>query len=410
MSKLPIGWMQVSVTDVVALHDKHRVPLNGTQRKQMKGDYAYYGANGLVDHINKYIFDGEYTLLAEDGGHFDDPKRGVAYEAVGQFWVNNHAHILEALGGIPNRFLRYALNSINWMPHVGGTTRLKLTQGGLQQALICVPPLPEQRRIVAKVDSLSVNSGNARTNLDRVPRLAERYKQAVLTSAFQGKLTLTYRHNRKSHWPVVQPSNLFKWSSGKNLPSKGHANGNIPVIGGNGINGYHNAALIDFPTLVVGRVGAHCGNVHRSDGPAWITDNAIFAKSISSDVDLDFAVFFFRAADLNSLAGGTGQPYVNQTTLNDLEMRLPPIEEQREIVRLIKRASAWIDRIVSETNGARKLLDRLEQAILTKAFQGELVPQDPNDEPASALLERIKAERLSRASAKKVRRQDLLDV
>ena len=196
---------------------------------------------------------------------------------------------------------------------------------------------------------------------------------------------------------MVKPSDLFKWSSGKNLPAKGQAKGNIPVIGGNGVSGYHNTALIDFPTLVVGRVGAQCGNVHRSDGPAWITDNAIFAKSISPDVDLDFAVYFFRAADLNSLAGGTGQPYVNQTTLNDLKMRLPTIEEQREIVRLIKKASAWIDRVASETTSARNLIDHLDQAILAKAFRGELVPQDPNDEPASVLLERIKAERENRS-------------
>jgi type I restriction enzyme S subunit len=151
--------------------------------------------------------------------------------------------------------------------------------------------------------------------------------------------------------------------------------------------------LIDFPTLVIGRVGAQCGNVHRSDGPAWITDNAIFAKSISPDVDLDFAVHFFRAADLNSLAGGTGQPYVNQSTLNDLEMPLPTIREQREIVCLIDRAYEWIDRLASETTSARKLIDHLDQAILAKAFRGELVPQDPADEPASVMLERIKAER-----------------
>lgn len=193
MSELPIGWTQVPVTDVISLHDNRRVPLNATQREKMKGDYPYYGANGLVDHINKYIFDGEYTLLAEDGGYFDDPKRGVAYEAFGKFWVNNHAHILEALGGMSNRFLTLALNAIDWMPHVGGSTRLKLTQGGLQQALMSVPPLPEQQRIVAKIDILSAKSRRARENLDHIPRLVEKYKHAILAAAFRGRLTADWR-------------------------------------------------------------------------------------------------------------------------------------------------------------------------------------------------------------------------
>jgi type I restriction enzyme S subunit len=165
------------------------------------------------------------------------------------------------------------------------------------------------------------------------------------------------------------------------------------VIGGNGIGGYHDRALINHPTLVIGRIGAQCGNVHRSDGPAWITDNAIYASAVSEAVDLDYAIFFFRVANLNALAGGTGQPYVNQTTLNSLEMALPPLDEQIEIVGRIRAAMRWIDRIATETSSARKLIDNLDQAILAKAFRGELVPQDPNDEPASVLLERIRVAR-----------------
>jgi Type I restriction modification DNA specificity domain len=115
MNGLPNSWTKAPVTEFAAIHDNRRIPLNAKQREAMKGSYPYYGANGLVDHVNDYLFDGEYTLLAEDGGYFDDAKRGVAYEASGKFWVNNHAHILEPLGGIPNRFLRHALNAFDWM-------------------------------------------------------------------------------------------------------------------------------------------------------------------------------------------------------------------------------------------------------------------------------------------------------
>lgn len=168
MSDLPQGWSEAAVTEIAKLHDSRRVPLNAKQRAGMQGSFPYYGANGLVDHINDYLFDGHYVLLAEDGGYFDDPARDVAYEASGKFWVNNHAHILEPLDAIPPRYLRHQLNAINWMPFVGGSTRLKLTQGGLERACMPVPPLPEQRRIVAKIDSLTGISRHARDHFDHI--------------------------------------------------------------------------------------------------------------------------------------------------------------------------------------------------------------------------------------------------
>lgn len=407
MSGLPAGWDKVFVTKIVVLHDARRVPLNASQRVEMKGLIPYYGANGLVDYVNDYLFDGEYVLLAEDGGYFDDPRRGVAYEVSGKFWVNNHAHILQPLGGISTRFLRHQLNAINWLPYVGGSTRLKLTQEGLRQAQVPLPPLPEQWRIVAKIDSLTGKSRRARDHLDHIPRLVEKYKQAILAAAFRGDLTREWRakHQHKSEWKLVNPSLCFTWSSGKNLPSKRQIAGDVPVIGGNGVGGYHNKALIDFPTLVVGRVGAQCGNVHFSSGPAWITDNAIFARSVSDRIDLSYAVLFFRNANLNQLAGGSGQPYINQTTLNALTLPLPAIDEQRELVRLVEMALNWVERLAADATSARKLIDHLNQSVLAKAFKGELVPQNAADEPADILLERIKAERAALPKARRGRRK-----
>ncbi len=173
------------------------------------------------------------------------------------------------------------------------------------------------------------------------------------------------------------------------MPKSQQKLGAIPVLGGNGPNGLHDSSLVDVPTLVVGRVGAHCGNVHLTVGPAWVTDNAIFASTIDPVVDVKYALLLFRAANLNSSAGGSGQPFVNQTTLNETAFPLPDLKEQHEIVRLVGSASSWLDKIAAEQARAAHLLPKLDQAILAKAFRGELVPQDPKDEPAAVLLERI---------------------
>jgi type I restriction enzyme, S subunit len=95
------------------------------------------------------------------------------------------------------------------------------------------------------------------------------------------------------------------------------------------------------------------------------------------------------------------RPGINGENLKTLFLPLPSLSEQAEIVARIENAFAWIDRLASETTSARKLIDHLDQAVLAKAFKGELVPQDPNDEPASVLLERIRTERM--ASPDKVR-------
>jgi len=295
----------------------------------------------------------------------------------------------------------------------GGTTRNRIAGGRLKQLTVPTPPLAEQHRIVSKIDGLLAKSKRARDHVNHVPRLVELYKKSVVDFALRGDLTRTWRANSSglSKWKTLPAAELFRWASGKNLTSKAMRQGAIPVLGGNGINGYHDTALVHFPTVVIGRVGAQCGNVHLSETPAWITDNAIYASSFSKkNINLKYAVLVFRHADLNVRAGGSGQPYVNQTILNEVAVVLPPVEEQDELVRRVEKAFAWIDRLASETTSARKLIDHLDRAILSKAFRGELVPQDPNDEPASVLLERINAEGMGAAATRRGRGRPRLAV
>jgi type I restriction enzyme S subunit len=113
---------------------------------------------------------------------------------------------------------------------------------------------------------------------------------------------------------------------------------------------------------------------------------------------------FFRSLKGRQLllvtSKAVAQPSLSMGAIRSTPIAIPPLAEQGEIVRRIEIAFDWIDRLACETTSARKLVDRLDQAVLAKAFRGELVPQDPNDEPASVLLERIRAEREVRSSTK----------
>lgn len=461
MTDLPHGWSKAKVLDIASLHDGRRVPLNATQRLSMQGTYPYYGANGLVDHINDFRFDGDFVLLAEDGGYFDEPMRGVAYEASGKFWVNNHAHILAPAGGIPVRFLRYLLNSVNWMPFVGGTTRLKLTQRGLNQAKILVPPLAEQRRIVAKIDSLSSKSERARANLDHIPRLVMKYKQAVLTAAFSGHLTREWRRGkalaassdeieatRRVAWnnaqstgqvsgnykpglagawyPDIDLPRGWTWASvdqiaflvqyGTSAKTNDDPNGVAVLRMGNIQEGKLSLSSLkflpeqhgEFPDLLL-RAGDVVFN--RTNSAELVGKSAVY-KGVPYRAS--FASYLIRvrccgllpellSGYINSSIGRewvasvvnqqVGQANVNGTKLRQLGVPVMPKVEQGEITRRIEHAFTWIDQLAAEACSARNLIDHLDQAILAKAFRGDLVPRDPNDEPASVLLDRIRAQR-----------------
>jgi type I restriction enzyme S subunit len=152
--KLPPGWEWERLGNLFEIQDSLRIPVNSADRKTREGKFPYYGANGQVGFIDDYIFEGERILIAEDGGFFDDPIRGVAYLVQGKFWVNNHAHVLKCICATNSKYWISYLNRLDWKPLVRGMTRDKLNQATMIQIVMAVPPLSEQHRIAAKVDEL----------------------------------------------------------------------------------------------------------------------------------------------------------------------------------------------------------------------------------------------------------------
>ena len=125
--------------------DSIRVPVKQADRRP--GPYPYYGASGVVDYVDSYLFDGEYLLIAEDGENLRTRKTPIAFLARGKFWVNNHAHIVRGNDEANTRFLMYALSAADINPYLTGSTMPKLTQGNMNRITLLTPRLPEQRAI-----------------------------------------------------------------------------------------------------------------------------------------------------------------------------------------------------------------------------------------------------------------------
>ena len=186
IGELPEEWEVVRLGDVVDIYDNLRIPLSAKQRANMQGEYPYCGANGVVDYINDYIFDGEYVLLAEDGGYWGAFETS-AYIMNGKFWVNNHAHVLQGKAGVLiNHFLMYTLNFMDLTGYVGGTTRGKLTQSEMKKIPIPLPPLEEQKRIAEMLSTIDAAIENERRYL----RVLEKCKKWMLDNLLTGKVRL----------------------------------------------------------------------------------------------------------------------------------------------------------------------------------------------------------------------------
>ncbi len=146
------NWRERPLGDLTDNFDNIRVPVKEADRRA--GPYPYYGASGIVDYVDNYLFDGEHLLIAEDGENLRTRNTPVAFLARGKFWVNNHAHIVRGNREADTRFLMYALAGSEISGYLTGSTMPKLTQGNLNRIPLLAPPLCEQRAIARILGAL----------------------------------------------------------------------------------------------------------------------------------------------------------------------------------------------------------------------------------------------------------------
>ena len=142
--------------DLIEIYNNKRVPLSAKQREGLEKIYPYYGAQGIVDYVDDYIFDGKYILIAEDGENLKSNNKSICTLATGKYWVNNHAHIIKGNDETNTDFLYYKLNSINFAPYITGSAQPKLNKENLLNIEIYIPSRGYQDKI-AKVLTLLDN-------------------------------------------------------------------------------------------------------------------------------------------------------------------------------------------------------------------------------------------------------------
>lgn len=383
--------------------------------------------------------------------------------------------VLPPSEALDQRYLQRTLMSPGFVQFAGLRStgdRPRVSFEGIADYQFPLPPLSEQRRIVAKIDSLTGKSKRARDHLDHIPRLVEKYKQAILAAAFRGDLTREWRAKNKidagkrvadnsipdsssatkaraRKTAALTPDQIagmwdgpagWRWSQVGSCAFvtklagfeytkhvKYETSGNLRVIKAEnaGPRGFRETdysrvssdavAVLSRSRLVGGEllvvfVGAGTGNVAvvpQADD-FFLGPNIGMVRPAPDAAESRYLELFFRSDKGRELllvtSKAVAQPSLSMGAIRSTPVLLPPLAEQAEIVHCIDNAFAWIDRLAAETASARRLIDRLDQALLAKAFRGELVPQDPADEPASVLLERIRAERATVPKSRRGRR------
>ena len=150
---IPREWEAARLDEVAENHDGQRIPLKKSERKH--GIYPYYGASGIIDWVEGYLFEGDYVLLGEDGENVISRNLPLAFPVSGRFWVNNHAHIYSAKDDCDPRFLVEVLEQKDYSRWVNGSAQPKITQASLRMMWFCKPPLAEQTAISNSLEAIS---------------------------------------------------------------------------------------------------------------------------------------------------------------------------------------------------------------------------------------------------------------
>lgn len=200
--------MRYKFSEITVNFDSKRVPLSAKQRKLRSGKYPYYGAQGIIDYIDDYIFDGKYLLIAEDGENLKSKKQKIAQLANGQYWVNNHAHIVRTNEKCLLDYLYYAFNNTDISGYITGSAQPKLSQANLNAIEFEIPSLDYQKRVVAILSAFD-------DKIELNQRINENLERQVMTS-FQQKFVKNKNDKRR----ICQAGEYFDISIGKTPPRK----------------------------------------------------------------------------------------------------------------------------------------------------------------------------------------------
>ena len=341
-------WGKKTLGEICYIYDSQRKPVSKENR--IKGIYPYYGATGLQDYVHDYIFDGRYLLLGEDGGKWN-AKENSAYIVEGKIWVNNHAHILQFKNNIIDSYICYYLNYSDLMEYITGSIVPKLTQAKMRKIEIPIPPLTEQRAIVAELDAVQKMIEGYKAQLADLDTLA----QSIFLDMFGDVVnnerkwnfvkfgSLTSSINYGTSAPAVD-GGKYKYLRMGNITDNGHLD-------------FQDIKYIDIPDNEIAKYIVHKGDIlfNRTNSREKVGKTACFMEEeemiiagyiirIRLNEEKSLPLYIAQAFNtpemksyLRRLArGSVGQANINSKELSDIKIPVPPLPLQQQFAERVE--------------------------------------------------------------------------
>ena len=279
------------------------------------GQYPVFGANGIIGHYDHYNHVEPELLMTCRGATCGTINVSLPYS-----WINGNAMVIHPINDdVYFDYLKYHLQTLDLSTIITGAAQPQITRQSLVNVPVKLPSIEEQIHIAKELDLLTSIIDKKNAQLRDLDALA----QSIFYEMFGDP------NANSLNWPSSSFKDIFKLKSGDGLKEKDFVTGQFPVYGGNGISGYHNAFNKEGKHIIIGRVGAYCGNVRVVEDCFWLTDNAFDAFFDSSVLDYYFASWLLNTLDLHRFANHAAQPVISNSGLKDLLIILPPIEIQR---------------------------------------------------------------------------------
>ena len=385
-ASLKAGWQTKTLGDLCDVLDSKRKPI--TKCDRVAGKYPYYGATGVLDYVEGYLFDEKLVLVGEDGAKWASGEN-TAFAIEGKCWVNNHAHVLKPhRSALLDKWLINFLNHSDLLEFVSGLTVPKLNQGNLREIPIPVPPLPEQQRIVGILDEafdgIATAKANAEKNLQNARALFESHLQSVFT-------------DRRDGWLEVRLGDVFDIGSSKRILESEWTSAGVPFYGGKEIvklaksgtvlsNAYISeekyrdyASKYDMPRqgdiLITARGTIGVGYVVQEGDKFYYKDGNIISMRAKTPTDPQFMLYAFRSNAMADQLGGLTGTTVKHLPIEkakELVLRMPEFSTQNIVVEQIRKIESETQRLESLYQRKLAALHALKKSLLHQAFSGQL--------------------------------------
>ena len=361
----------------ITLYDNERKPVKEQERNS--GEYAYYGATGIIDYIDDYIFEGEYLLLGEDGANIVTRNAPLIYKTEGKFWVNNHAHIFKPKSKFDIDFMKHRLELINYIPYNTGTAQPKLNADSIKSIPFNAPKLEEQEKIAS---FFSLIDSKISLQREKVEALKD-YKTGMMQKIFSRELR--FKDDEGRDYPEWEEKKLgdvgiivtgntpstkekdnygdeYLWASPADLGYKKVIDDTINKLS---FKGFDKIRKVPKGSILATCIGSTIGKIGMAS-MEMSTNQQINTLICNKDINNEFVYYSLEYNFPRYLSYVTAQavPIINKTQFQEFDINVPVLDEQIKIGKTLSKIDLKIEKEQEKLDS----LNQYKKGLLQQMF------------------------------------------